>query len=192
MELPSLSDLFFITIFVIPGFVSFSLFKRISKWDATLSETETLFYSLFFSIIIYACFIKIPGNSFQLETIEQDLLRNTNLLEVVILTIGLGALPSYIISKTIRKNVISDDCWELSFKNASNNGSWIIVYTNDGEEYLGELHHNSGSTQPRELTIREPSKIIRNGEGEYEMIKWGEEILFQEKDIKRVVFHSEV
>ena len=192
MELPSLSDLFFITIFVIPGFVSFSLFKRISKWDATLTETEALFYSLFFSIVIYACFVNIPSNSIQIETVEQDLLRNTNLLELVIITIILGTLPSYIISKTIRKDVLSDDCWELSFKNASKNGSWIIVYTNDGEEYLGKLHYNSGSTQPRELTIREPSKIIRNKEGEYETMEWGEEILFQEKDIKRVVFISEV
>jgi len=192
MDLPSISNLFFYTIFVIPGFVSFSLFKRISKWDATLTETETLFYSLFFSIFIYAGFVIIPGNSLQIETVEQDILRNSNLLEIVIVAIILGTIPSCIISNTIRKDVKSDDCWELSFKTASKNGSWIIVYTNDGEEYVGKLHHNSGSTQPRELTIRKPSKITRDKEGEYEKEKWGEEILFQEKDIKRVVFDSEV
>ena len=128
MDLTSISNLFFYTIFVIPSFVSFSLFKRISKWDATLTETETLFYSLFFSIVIYAGFVFIPGNTLQIETVEQDLLKNSNLLEIVIVAIILGTIPSYIISNTIRKDIICDDCWELSFKNASENGSWIIVH----------------------------------------------------------------
>ena len=77
-------------------------------------------------------------------------------------------------------------------KGASKDGSTFLVYTNDGEEYLGTLHHNSGSEQPREVTLRNPTKILRLENGEIDEKEWGKEILFPEKDIKRIVFNSEV
>jgi len=76
-------------------------------------------------------------------------------------------------------------------RNASITGTWVIVLTKDGDEFMGLLHYNAGSKEPREVTIRKPTKIIRS-EDAIEEEDWGEEILFLEDDIKRIVFMSEV
>ena len=176
---------------MIPGFVTLNLFRKIAKFDRTLSDNETLLWSLFIGFIIIGLY-NVGKTTADLETMSKEIFITQNMLKIVGISLLGPLLPGYAIRKLIRDDIISDDVWELSLKTASKKGSWIIVYTNDGEEYMGALHHNSGSDDPREVTIRNPTKIVRLENGEYDEIAWGKEILFPEKDIKRIVFESEV
>jgi len=115
----------------------------------------------------------------------------TNLFLLIGISLSLGLFFGGIVRILIRKNVYHEDCWELTMNNASNPPTWLMVCTNDGEEYIGTLNYNSGSVDPRELTIRNPTKVIRRND-DIEEKEWGKEILFLEKDIKRVVFFREI
>lgn len=191
MNLPALSDIVISLVLLVPGFVALNLFKKIAKFDRSLPENETLLWSLFIGFVILGTY-NYGNTTADLETMSKGIFLTQNMIKIVAITILPTIFLGFIIRIFFRDKVISDDVWELSFKNASKIFSWIIVYTNDGEEYMGTLHHNSGSDDPREITIRKPSKIVREETGEYTEIPWGKEILFPEKDIKRIVFYSEV
>jgi len=190
LDLPSLTDIFFIIIFLIPGFVVLSLFRRIAVYDRSLSDKETIYWSLFCSLIIIGIYTW-KTNTTNITKLTSEIFLPTNIFLLIGIALTLGLFSGGIIRLTIQKNVFHEDCWELTMRKASENVTWITVYTNDNEEFMGTLHYNSGSTDPREISIRNPIKIIRQN-GDIEEKEWGNEILFLEKDIKRIVFLREV
>lgn len=76
----------------------------------------------------------------------------------------------------------------------STNNRWVIVYTENGLEYKGRIHiYGTEGDYRRELVIEEPKLIQRNGDGKVKCeIKIGKEILFSQKDIRRVAFLGEL
>ena len=190
MDLPALSDIFFIFVFLIPGFVTLNLIRNIGKYDRSLSNNETIYWSVFWNLIIIGIYNWITDTT-DLTTLTSEIFLFSNLFLLIGISLSLGIGIGVGIRYTMRKNIISEDCWELSMKNASINGTWIIVLTKDGDEFMGTLHYNAGSKEPREITIRKPTKIIRSVDP-IEEEEWGEEILFLEDDIKRIVFMNEV
>lgn len=110
---------------------------------------------------------------------------------LLILSVGvlIGVIPGAIIGYN-RRNVITGECWEIAMRTASINGDWVIVYTNDNIEYLGSLHYSGMGDDPREISIRDPTMIVRNEKGEIENeFTVGKEIFFTATDIKRVAFY---
>lgn len=190
MYLPSLTDIFFVIIFLVPGFVTLSLFRRIAVYDRSLSNNETIYWSLFCSLLIIGIY-NWKTNTADITKLTSDMFNYTNLFLLIGISLSLGLFFGGVVRISIQKNVYHEDCWELTMKNASKAPTWLTVYTNDGEEYMGTLNYNSGSVDPRELTIRNPTKIIRRNDDVQEK-EWGKEILFLEKDIKRVVFLREI
>jgi len=70
---------------------------------------------------------------------------------------------------------------------------YVLVYTQNGLEYKGELHYANGKETSKEMTIRKPKLILRDKKWKVlREIKMGKEILFTEKDIQRVVFFERV
>jgi len=124
---------------------------------------------------------------------RDSLLIPRNLGEILALGVAFGAIPGLIVRFVWRRNFVRGDCWEASMKAASKRGAWIIVYTQDGREYKGILHYSGGGDSPREISIRQPKLILRNSKWKLlKEVKMGEEIFFQEKDIRRIVFFEEV
>lgn len=191
MDLPSLSDLLFTILLLIPGFVTLSIFRQIGRFDRTLSDNEKIYWSLFSSLLIIGTY-NWGKSSIDISKLSSELLLFENVFRLIIISIIYGVVPGYVVRRVLKNNIISKDCWEIAFSNASKSGTWVLVYTNNDEEYMGELHYNSGSEDPRELTIRNPYKITRRSDGVTEEKKWGEEILFPEKDVRRVVFFEKV
>ena len=77
--------------------------------------------------------------------------------------------------------------------NASEKVTYVLVYTQDGLEYKGQLHYSGGRETPHDLTIRHPKLIVRDEKWKVlREIRMGNEILFNEKDIKRIVFFRKV
>jgi hypothetical protein len=111
------------------------------------------------------------------------------------LALGLtfGAVTGLIARFTFRRHFVRGDCWEASMKLASKKGSWVIICTKDGYEYKGILHYSGGGDSPREISIRRPKLILRDNKSKVSKeVKMGKEVLFQEKDIQRIVFFKEV
>ena len=169
-NIPAISDIVVSIILLVPGFVALGIFRKIAKFDRSLPENETILLSLFVGFVILGIY-NYGNTTADLETILKEIFLTQNMFKIVVIATLPAILLGFTVRKIYRDKVISDDVWELSFKNASKKGSWIIVYTNDGEEYMGALHHNSGSDEPREVTIRDPIKIVRLENEEYDEIE---------------------
>jgi len=193
LVLPSLTDIVVVIVLLVPGFISFTLFKRISVIEKRFSDLETTIWSLFSSLVIIMFFGLITGIN-SIDTIRDRVFLPEHLMQIILLAILLGAIPGLIIKFTIRKGIYPGDCWELVMEKIGKRGGYVIVYTGDGLEYKGILHYYTGRGEgKKELTIRKPKLILRGKNWNViEEIEVGKEILFTEKDVKRVVFFREV
>lgn len=192
MALPSLADVIFVIVLLIPGFITLSLLRWLAILEKKLSEYQLILWSLVFSLFIYAIFSWHTGIN-DIDSIRDNILIPENLAEILALGLTFGAVPGLIVRLTFRRHFVRGDCWEASLKLASKKGSWVIVCTKDGHEYKGILHYSGGGDSPREISIRRPKLILRDKKLKVSKeVKMGKEILFQEKDVQRIVFFKEV
>lgn len=194
MTLPSLGDILFVIILLIPGFIALTLFRWLVILERKLSNHMLVLWSLFFSLLIYAIFSWHTGIN-NIDTIRDVLLRPENLSEILLLSIIFGVAPGLIgrIVRTRRGRFVRGDPWEASMRVASKKGCWVIIYTKDGNEYKGILHYSGGKGEPREMSIRKPKLILRDDDWKVKReIKMGKEIFFKEADLQRIVFFKEV
>jgi hypothetical protein len=192
MVLPSLADTILVITLLVPGFISVALFRRISVLERKISDLELVIWSLFVSIMIFSIFSFITGIQ-DIDSLRDKILFPENLAILLGLSLISGTLSGVIVKKGFRRNVFMGSCWSLSLKKASTRISDVLIYTQDGLEYRGRLHYSGGEETPREVTIRKPKLILRDKNWKVlREINMGEEILFGEKDIKRIVFFKEV
>lgn len=192
MTLPSLSDVFFITVVLVPGFLTFSLIKTLGILDNKISDFSLTVWSLSCSLGVLAIF----GALFQVTDIE---VLKANLLSPVYLAgiLGTSAVLGTGIGLTVRhfskrRHRSHGSPWTNSMLIGSEKGCWVFVYTEDGKEYGGSLHRSGLDDNPSEISIREPIMILRDSDFKVKReIPLGKEILFREKDIRRVVFDQE-
>jgi len=143
------------------------------------------------SLVIYAIVSRITGIT-NIDEYSTKIFDAGFLLFIIGIGSAIGGIPG-LVMWYLRKNVLTGECWEIAMRTASINGSWVIVYTTDGIEYLGALHYSGMGDDPREISIRDPTMIIRNENGEVENeFNVGKEVFFTESDIKRVAFYQEV
>jgi len=156
------------------------------KW----SDIELILYSLGFSIILYISLGYIY-NVRDFNSIKDMILIPDKTLMLlgfmIILGIGPGLLLRYWLK---RKNIYLGDAWSNALSEESNKEEelWLLIYTNNGCEYKGMLGFYDVEEDPKSLTITQPYMIIRdknfNVKEEFEI---GNEIIFKEKDILRVI-----
>ena len=199
MALPSLADVVLVVTFLFPGFLSLALFRRIAILERKISELEVIVWSLVISILIYTAFSFYSGIR-DIDEMRDKILFSENLLAVLGLSLGFGIFPGLLVKYTWRRSVYIGSCWtrtlfERAPKVAIEKGApiYVLVYTQNGLEYKGELHYAGGKESPKEIAIRKPKLILRNKNWKVlREIKRGKEILFTEKDIQRVVFFERV
>ena len=191
MSLPSLADTLLVLVILIPGFLACSLFRWLSKYERKISDNQLVLWSLACSLLIYTIFAHYTGVS-NIDEIRDTIFVPRHLISTLSMGVLFGGIPG-IINRKLRENIRTDDCWEISMVEAGKTGSWVMVYTDDGHEYLGTLHYSGIGEEPREITIRRPTRIIRDDDGKVKReFDVGKEILFREDDVKRVVFFREV
>lgn len=192
MALPSLADVIFVIVLLVPGFIALTIFRWLAILEKKLSEYLLILWSLFFSLFIYAIFSWLTGIS-NIDSIRDNILLPENLVKILSLGLAFGIIPGIIVRLAFRRHFVRGDCWEASMKQASKKGCWVIVYTNDEREYKGHLHYSGGGDSPREISIRSPKLILRDNKFKVlKEVKVGKEIFFQEKDVQRIVFFKEV
>ena len=192
MALPSLNDVVFVIVMLIPGFVALVLFRWIMVLERKISDYQLVIWSVFLSLLIYGVFGWYTGIS-NLDDIRDSILLPENLVGILALSLFLGVVPGSILRIAFRRNIVRGDSWESAMREASKEGSWVIIYTSDGHEYLGTLHYSGMKDFSKEVSIRNPIQVYRDSKGNLEeKVEFGKEILFSEKDILRIVFFNEV
>lgn len=189
--LPSFSDIFFIILIVIPGYISIKIYRNIGGLKRIMPDKEILYSSLFLSTIIYF----VLGFIFQIndyDALKNEILKPNNIPIVLITTVVVGAIFGAILYAWRRyKSLVPDDCWTSVLRDyvAIYDDPWIVVYTSDGKEYKGILGYFGIEHEPKELTIEQPYRILRdNNFNLIENVFLGDEMFFTEKDILRILF----
>lgn len=189
MALPSLADVIMVIVLLFPGFISFIVFKWISIVERKFSDFETVVWSLFGSLLIYTVFSAITGIS-DIDSIRDGIFLPSNVALILGLSLLFGIIPSGIVKFSVRKRIVRGDCWDACMGRANQKNSWVIIHTENGLEYKGILHiYGTKGEHPRELVIEKPKLILRDNNGKVlNEVRMGREILFLQKDIRRIVF----
>jgi hypothetical protein len=192
LTLPSLEDVVFVIVLLLPGFFSIVLFKKIGIREKKISDFESTIWSLFASLSIYAVFGYLTGVN-NLETIKNSILNPLNISLIFGLAIliggGFGLLNRWI----FRRGIKAGTCWEAIFRAAAEEGTYVLVYTANNEEYKGELQSAGVAESPKEIVVKNPKLILRNADLSIKSeMKIGTCMIFNENDVRRVVFLKDI
>jgi hypothetical protein len=191
MALPSIDDVAFIIVLLIPGFFSLTLFRWLTIDEKKISDYQMVIWSVFVSLIIYVVHGYFTGIT-DVNLIKEKMILPINLLSILGLSMVFGIVPGLIVKFAFKSNVVRGDPWLATMKKAAE-GAWVNIFTVGGQEYSGYLNYIGGTDCPKEISIREPLLIKRDSKGKIsDEIEMGKEILFTEKDIARIVFDIEV
>ena len=190
--LPSVVDILTIIIFIVPGFMTLLVASRIGIEEKEYSEFETIVWSIIFSLLIYVSFSQIVGIS-GIDVYAEQVLHPQKLAIILSIGFGYGLLFGVITKIVFRRNIIAGDCWDVFQKRIGKNECFVIVYTNNGLEYKGQLHYAGKGKAQREIIVYKPKLIIRDEDWAIkEEMEIGKELLFTEKDIQRIVFFKDL
>lgn len=191
LPLPSFSDIMIVFVLIVPGFISFGLFKRIALNEDKVSDFEATIWSLSISLAIYVLF----GYLTNLQTFEQIYFNVLNPVYVGIifgLSLIVGCIPGTIIRLGFKRGIDYGDCWETCLKSARN-GAFVLVNTVDGKEYKGAYYLGGIGKASREIIIKKPKIILRDTKYLVtDEIEMGTSIIFKKEDIARIVFLNEL
>jgi len=190
--LPSLADILLVVVLLVPGFVSFIIFKKLALRQQKTTDLETTVYSLFASLMILAVFGQIT-NINNIDSIRDNIFIPNNLALIFVLSIIPSALFGYVSRRLFRRGYSEGDCWAKCFEATRKIGSYVLAYTSDEKEYKGELCMAGMAEAKREIVLNHPKIILRDPQFKIlDEIEIGEVILFNEKDIRRIVFLNEI
>ena len=102
-------------------------------------------------------------------------------------SISWGFLPALLSRLLLRREYVTGECWDV-FSERLGKNAYVIVYTEDGFEYRGWIHYMGTSEGKSEIILGEPILIVRKNNWKVlDEIDMGKELLFTEKDIKRII-----
>jgi hypothetical protein len=166
--------------------------RRIAAIGLKFSEFEFTAWSLFLSLFVYVPFSLTTGLN-NLDVIRDQLFNPFNFILLIVYTLLVGSAIGLAL-KPFRKGIRLGDTWERVAAGLFAMGSgWAIVYTENGSEYKGKVHMMGIEENPREILLRNPVWIVRNETHDViKEIAMGTEILFTEKDVRRIVLFDNI
>ncbi len=185
LELPSISDIADIMVFLVPGFVTFLIARRIALIDHKFSDLETIVLIIILSLVNYIPFGYLTGID-TLNQIGDKIFDPTNALTLLLIVIGMGFLIGWIFKMVFKKTSVAGSPWGIIYKKVRKGGAWVIVYT-ENREIKGTIEHMSeGDT--REMILLHPKIIVRDS-NQLESVSYslGNSILLTEGEIKGIV-----
>jgi len=192
LVLPSIADILVVVVLLIPGFVAFFVTRRISAIERKFSDLEFTVWSIFFSLLIYVPFSLSTGLN-NLEAIRDGIFLPWNFVLLIIYTMVVGTALGFAM-KPFRKGIHIGSSWDLAVKKMGRKENvFIIVYTESGQEYKGLLHYADFGEGKKGLIMKNPKLILRGQNWNVlDEVEVGREILFSEKDVRRVLFFDEL
>lgn len=177
-------------VLVLPGYFSLKLIRYLGQLKRKLSDSELLYMSLGFSLVIYVIagfILKIKD----FDEIKNIIIQPDKTFTLMSITTGIGILIGFIIRYwRNRKGYVREDSWmSVMGEERDIDLPWIIVFTTDGKEYEGVLNYYGEEHEQKDISILSPIKILRDEKfniiGEIDL---GEEMYFTEKNIARILF----
>jgi hypothetical protein len=191
MTLPSLENVVFVIVLVLPGYVALTLLRWIAIHERKIQEYQVVFLSVFISMLIYGLSSFFVGSS-DYEVIKNNVLLPSSLLIIFGLSTLFGVsigLGWRFVLTTFYGDVKRGDCWDAVMNDVWKEGAWVAVFTTTGQEYRGFLNYLGGEGQPKEITIKEPTFVLRDKNWTLlKEVSVGEQMYFSEKDIARILF----
>jgi hypothetical protein len=152
-------------------------------------------WSVFLSLVGYIPFSLVTGLN-NLDSITNGIFLPWNFLFLLSCNLLVGVLTGVILKRYFRKGHVAGSAWDHTFgwvTRIGQEGGLMMVYTNDGLEYKGELHMAGTDQERRDVVMRKPKLILRDKDWNIKNeIEMGKEILFVEGDIRRVVFFDDL
>lgn len=181
----SLTDIWTLLILIVPGFLTFRIINWLGSYELKLDQFVTTVYSLVFSIIIFIPLSFIfKLNSF--SDINVYITEPSFVLVSLFISILLGVIVGLVIRFVFQKKVRLDNAWDGFAKSLLQRS--VIVYTTDDKEYKGWIKRVSiGKDEKREICLGDPKVVKRDDKGNFKLINIGQEILFTESNIKRIL-----
>lgn len=187
MALPSLLDVITVVILVVPGFVSFVIFRALFPTKRKrFSDFELTIYSLMFTLPIIMSYSLVTGVG-DIDTLRETIFSPSNLTMLLGLAFLWGLVPGGIARFLTRGEWVLGECWDVFWEELGD-GAYVLVYTEDGREYKGWIQYADKNEEKSELVLGDPKLILRDSRWKVlDEIKIGHNLLFTEKDIRRVV-----
>ena len=181
----SLTDIWTLLILIVPGFLTFRIINWLGSYELKFDQFVTTIYSLLFSIITF-----IPLSFiFQLNSFSDINIHVTEpkfVLSSLAISIIIGIIIGLVIRFIFQKAVRLDNAWDGFAKSLLQRS--VIVYTTDDKEYKGWIKRVSiGKDEKREICLGDPKLVKRDDKGNVKLINIGQEILFTESNIKRIL-----
>ena len=185
--MPSLTGVLTVAVLVVPGFYAFLIVKNlVPSKRKKFSDYETTIYSLLYALPILATYFLITGIS-GIDNLIDDVFQVWNLVILFGLATFWGFVPALMARIVIGREYVMGECWD-EFGARLCEGAYVMVYTDDGCEYKGWIHFYDKTEDKQELIIGDPKLILRDKNWKVlKEIKMGHEMLFTQKDIRRVV-----
>lgn len=118
MALPSLGDVIFVIVLLIPGFIALRIFRWLAIFEKEMKEYQSILWSLLYSLFIYAVFSWHTGIG-DIDSIRNYMLIPENLAEILVLGLTFGLISGLIVRLAFRRGTfVRGDCWEVSMKQA--------------------------------------------------------------------------
>jgi len=173
------------TFLIVPGFLTFRIINWLGSYELKLDQFVTTIYSLIFSIIIFiplSFIFKLTSFS----DINVHVTEPSFVLVSLAISIIIGIIIGHVIRFVFRKKVRLDNAWDGFAKSLLQRS--VIVYTTDDKEYKGWIKRVSiGKDEKREICLGDPKLVKRDDKGNVKLINIGQEILFAESNIKRIL-----
>lgn len=197
-----ITDLADVLVFILSGFLAINIALHLSQRQVRDSNAfDITLWSLAGSILIYGAILALDILLARVGLVAQGQLFPFFPIIALVLAPLFGILYAYIlltdIGGSIRQRLQTragargrigpiSSVWHETF--LPKGRAWLLVYTTDGKEYKGWYSRVSLEGEPRELVISDPRLIIRK-DGLFDSeVLLGKEMLFLEKDIRRLAF----
>jgi len=187
----SVAELYALVILVMPGFISFQIVRRAVFNSSKISQSDTIIWSLIFSIVNLSLFKVIVGFD-SVESLQVQLFINYNIFTILVISVVVGLL--FYIYRLYDRTQINDDPWNSLMKNARFEKDRVItIFTREQKEIRGYLSSSGGVKGEKDIIIRKPTEIIRNKKGiPISQIPLGKTMLVKENDIFRLSFEDAI
>lgn len=151
-------------------------------------------WSVFLSMLGYVPFSITSGLS-DLDAIRDGIFVPLNFVLLNGYTLAIGIVFGVVLKVAFRRNVKRGSAWDYAIDTLTklDERPFCIVYTENGLEYKGALNSAGIEEERKELIIKTPKLILRDKDWNVlNEIEMGQEMLFTEGDIRRVLFFNSI
>lgn len=181
----AVTDVWVLIALIIPGFILFRVLTWLVAYEVKFEQFTITIYSLICSLIVFLP-VALLNNFQSLDDLRIRIINPMIMFELLGFGGLFGFIPGIFIKLTLRKQYKFGSPWD-NFANDYLTKA-IVLYTNDDRQYIGWVKRMSrGRDDKKEIALGDPQLVKREANGTIRYIPQGDEMLFTEDNIKRIL-----